>query len=89
MRPNNGNPYAPIVRKTVREEEPVSDSTEIQESAAESEGMSVPDDARTVKAILDWVDEDADRALLALEQEEASSNPRSTLVDRLEDIINA
>lgn len=43
----------------------------------------------TSEEVLAWVNNSADRATMALEAEEADSEPRSDLVSRLEAIINA
>ena len=42
----------------------------------------------TSEEIIDWVNNDADRATIALEAEEADPEPRSELVSQLEAIIN-
>lgn len=49
-------------------------------------GTKVP--GGTVNDVLDWVDDDPDRARLALDAEQDRPSPRSTLVDQLEDIID-
>jgi hypothetical protein len=51
--------------------------------AAESE--TVPDG--TAKEVLEWVGDDSDRAVAALDAEEARDQPRSTLVTALEKVV--
>ena len=43
----------------------------------------------TAKEILEWVSGDPDKALQALVAEEATDKPRSTLITKLQEIIDA
>jgi hypothetical protein len=58
----------------------------VAEGSAESgSGDQVPDG--TIAEVLDWVGDDSDRAVAALEAEEARDQPRSTLVAALEKVV--
>lgn len=70
---NNGNPYAPVKVNT--------------ESEA-PKGDQVPVDVNTIKELLEWVGDDQDKAILVLENEESAEKPRTTLIEKLEEIIN-
>lgn len=74
---NDGNPFAPLNQKT--------DSRVEEEVVAKSE---IPENVNTIKEIIEWVGEDQDKAILVLENEESSDKPRTTLIERLEEIIN-
>ena len=74
---NDGNPCAPLNQKT--------DSKVEEEVVAKSE---IPENVNTIKEIIEWVGEDQDKAILVLENEESSDKPRTTLIERLEEIIN-
>lgn len=74
---NDGNPFAPLNQKT--------DSKVEEEVVAKSE---IPENVNTIKEIIEWVGEDQDKAILVLENEESSDKPRTTLIERLEEIIN-
>lgn len=63
--------------------QPQPEQPQQQETPPEEEQSSeVPDG--TTKEILSWVGDDKERAQAALDKENASSKPRSTLVDDLE-----
>lgn len=72
---NDGNPFAPLNQKTDSKEEVVAKS-------------EIPENVNTIKEIIEWVGEDQDKAILVLENEESSDKPRTTLIERLEEIIN-
>lgn len=55
------------------------------EGSPESGFGEVPDG--TVAAVLDWVGDDSDRAVAAIEAEEARDQPRTTLVAALEKVV--
>ena len=74
---NDGNPFAPLNQKT--------DSKVEEEVVAKSE---IPENVNTIKEIIEWVGDDQDKAILVLENEESSDKPRTTLIERLEEIIN-
>ena len=74
---NDGNPFAPLNQKT--------DSKVEEEVVAKNE---IPENVNTIKEIIEWVGEDQDKAILVLENEESSDKPRTTLIERLEEIIN-
>lgn len=75
---NDGNPFAPLNQKT-------DPKVEEEEVVAKSE---IPENVNTIKEIIEWVGEDQDKAVLVLENEESSDKPRTTLIERLEEIIN-
>lgn len=54
-----------------------------------SEAVTIPDDVETVPQFIDWVGDDADRALVALDAERQRPTPRVTLIDALEALLNA
>lgn len=77
-----GNPYKPRKRNT---EEAVVEETVVETpETEETPSNEVPDG--TIKEVLDWVGEDADRAVEALTAEEAGER-RKTLIKALEEII--
>ena len=61
-------------------EEPVSEESE-------SNSGSVP--GGTVREVLEWVDNDTQKAQQALDVENAKESPRKSLVSQLEDIVGA
>ena len=63
-------------------EQPQQEQPQEQAPPEEEQGSEVPDG--TSKEILKWVGDDKERAQAALDKENASSKPRSTLVDDLE-----
>lgn len=71
---------------------PPDESVEVPDdigSALLAQGWFSPDKVpATVAEILDWVDDDPVRATSALADEEAKADPRSSLVSRLEAIID-
>ena len=71
---NNGNPYAPVKVNNTESEAP--------------KGDQVPTDVNTIKELLEWVGDDQDKAILVLENEESAEKPRTTLIEKLEEIIN-
>jgi len=73
---NDGNPFVPLNQKT---------DSKVEEVTAKSE---IPENVNTIKEIIEWVGEDQDKAILVLENEESSDKPRTTLIERLEEIIN-
>lgn len=73
---NDGNPFAPLNQKT---------GSKVEEVVAKNE---IPESVNTIKEILEWVGEDQDKAILVLENEESVDKPRTTLIERLEEIIN-
>lgn len=73
---NDGNPFAPLNQKT---------DSKVEEVVAKNE---IPENVNTIKEIIEWVGEDQDKAILVLENEESSDKPRTTLIERLEEIIN-
>lgn len=74
---NDGNPYAPLDSVVEPEVEVVEVETE-----------AIPEDVTTIKQILEWVGENKDRANLVLSSENESETPRSTLIHKLEEVIN-
>lgn len=70
------NPYAP---------KRIYSTTE--QAKDKHEATEVPDG--TAKEIIEWVDGDPERALQALVAEESSDKPRSTLIAKLQEIIDA
>lgn len=78
IKKNDGNPFAPVTSKADK-------GTTVVESDNHNE---IPKNVNTIKEILEWVGEDQDKAILVLESEEASDKPRTTLVEKLEEIIN-
>lgn len=58
----------------------------VAEPATDPSGP-VPADLTTVGDLLDWVGNDADRAQLVLDQENAKDKPRKTLVEPLATVI--
>lgn len=74
---NDGNPFAPLNQKT--------DSKVEEVVVAKNE---IPENVNTIKEIIEWVGDDQDKAILVLENEESSDKPRTTLIERLEEIIN-
>lgn len=78
IKKNDGNPFAPVTVKADK-----------GSTAVESDNHNeIPKNVNTIKEILEWVGEDQDKAILVLENEEASDKPRTTLVEKLEEIIN-
>lgn len=78
IKKNDGNPFAPVTRKVDKS------TTSVEADSI----VEVPKNVNTIKEILEWVGEDQDKAILVLESEEASDKPRTTLVEKLEEIIN-
>lgn len=78
IKKNDGNPFAPVTRKAVES------TTSVEADSL----IEVPKNVNTIKEILEWVGEDQDKAILVLESEETSDKPRTTLVEKLEEIIN-
>lgn len=64
------------------EQSPPPEPPQEQPPEPEPEDESVPDG--TSKEVLKWVGDDKERAQAALDKENASNKPRSTLVDDLE-----
>lgn len=77
-----GNPYKP--RKRNNEEAVVEETVVETPKTEETASNEVPEG--TIKEVLDWVGEDADRAVEALSAEE-SGERRKTLIKSLEEII--
>lgn len=73
---NDGNPYAPFK------------ANEVSDNVVAPKKETLPDSVNTIKEILEWVGEDQDKAVLVLENEESSEKPRTTLIEKLEEIIN-
>lgn len=81
------NPYA---AKRIYAKVATPEPTPTPESAPtpeESISSAVP--VGTAKEILEWVGGDAERALEAIESEEAAEKPRKVLLADLEKIVNA
>jgi hypothetical protein len=57
----------------------------VEGSPSSGSGDEVPDG--TVAEVLEWVGDDSDRAVAALEAEEAADQPRTTLVAALEKVV--
>lgn len=83
---SESNPYAaPSVYESIPEHTEVRDTTEEAQSTEVVETTSeVP--VGSIKEVLAWVGEDAERAQKALEAEEAGSE-RKTLVGSLKEIL--
>lgn len=88
-----GNPYKPrkrIVEEAVVEETavetPETEETVSDEAPETVETVSDEVPEGTIKEVLDWVGEDADKAVEALTAEEAGER-RKTLIKSLEEII--
>lgn len=77
-----GNPYKPRKRNV---EEAVVEETAVETPETE-ETVSDEVPEGTIKEVLDWVGEDADKAVEALTAEEAGER-RKTLIKSLEEII--
>lgn len=77
------NPYAPkrLYATSKKDETPVL----TPDPVTEEDVVTVPDG--TAKIILEWVGSDKERAVLAIEAENAREKPRSTLLANLADII--
>jgi hypothetical protein len=76
---NSGVIETPAVEPVVTPEQPV--------EAAQTEELTVPEGS--IKNVLAWVGDDRTKAQAALDAENATSDPRTTLVTKLEDIISA
>lgn len=68
-------------------EETVSEPESEPEPESESVSGGVPDG--TVREVLEWVDNDTQKAQQALDVENAKGSPRKSLVSQLEDIVGA
>lgn len=77
-----GNPYKP--RKRIVEEAVVEETAVETPETVETVSDEAPEG--TIKEVLDWVGEDADKAVEALTAEEAGER-RKTLIKALEEII--
>jgi hypothetical protein len=75
----SGDTGAPAVAPVVVPEQPV--------EADQTDELTVPEGS--IKNVLAWVGDDRTKAQAALDAENAASEPRTTLVTKLEDIISA
>ena len=85
-----GNPYAPL--SSPRQRNVITVSAPVAETAPETvteEEIAVTEEVPegTISEIKKWVGDDVDRAQVALNKENASDDPRVTLVAYLEALV--